>query len=144
LNHSFLKADFELPLVCPCCHQVRTVDETDLLEKERSAIGLNLEAGWSIKAAGDGTLQWACRHCIETSKAIEGRPLEQTFCDCPAYLAYYDVTLKCEDCREAFTFSAAEQQFWYETLKFWVQSRPKQCAPCRKARRARRRSKREE
>jgi hypothetical protein len=44
------------------------------------------------------------------------------------------------DCGQRFVFAAAEQRFWYETLQFWVQSRPKRCIPCRRARRARRRS----
>jgi hypothetical protein len=68
---------------------------------------------------------------------MEANPVVQKFCDHPPYLAYFDVPLRCEDCGSTFVFEAKEQQFWYEELKFWVQSRPKQCAACRKLRRER-------
>ncbi|WP_420841919.1 zinc-ribbon domain containing protein [Fimbriiglobus ruber] len=50
----------------------------------------------------------------------------------------------CEDCKQPFVFTASEQQFWYETLKFWVQSHPKQCISCRRVRRAKRSTARDE
>ena len=60
------------------------------------------------------------------------------------YFAFIDAKLACDDCGQSFVFAAAEQRHWYETLKFWVQFRPKQCLPCRRIRRARRRETREE
>jgi hypothetical protein len=35
-------------------------------------------------------------------------------------------------CKEEYIFRKEEQQYWYEHLKFWVQSRPKHCAKCRR------------
>lgn len=45
---------------------------------------------------------------------------------------YIDATIKCCDCRKKFVFTAAEQRFWYEDRKFYVDSFPKRCADCRK------------
>ncbi|MFO7692294.1 MAG: zinc-ribbon domain containing protein [Vicinamibacterales bacterium] len=49
--------------------------------------------------------------------------------------AFFDVTLTCEDCQSDFRFTASEQKFWYEDLKFFEESRPKQCRRCRPIRR---------
>jgi len=91
--------------------------------------------GWSVEEARKGRLQWACAYCVEQGRALIARPWIQTFCDALPYFAYYDRTLTCTDCQTSFVFSAREQQYWYETLMFWVQSRPKQCPACRRKRR---------
>ncbi|MBK8154170.1 MAG: zinc-ribbon domain containing protein [Saprospiraceae bacterium] len=39
--------------------------------------------------------------------------------------------MECEKCGENFIFEKEEQQYWYEVLKFWVQSFPKNCKKCR-------------
>lgn len=52
----------------------------------------------------------------------------------PAF-AYADKTLQCTDCGQPFTFSAHEQQYWYEQLQFVPYSAPKHCVPCRRQRR---------
>lgn len=81
--------------------------------------------------------RWACNECIETGRAIAAQPWLQTFCDHKPYLAYFDQTYFCKDCRTEFVFSGKEQQYWYEELKFWVQSFPLRCLPCRRKRRER-------
>lgn len=96
--------------------------------------------GWSVEAAQTGELQWACIPCFEAGRALEGQPALQTWCDFEPYFSFVDVDLRCEDCGQLFVFAATEQRHWYETLKFWVQSRPKQCPECRKTRRQRRRA----
>lgn len=135
-------------LLCPCCGKPRLVTETPLLHAEAEwratgAFDTRRAPGWSVKAARAGDLQWACDRCIHAGRALLGKPAVQTWCDFNPYFAFLDVELRCEDCGEAFVFGAAEQRHWYETLKFWVQSRPKQCLACRRARRARRRETRE-
>jgi hypothetical protein len=80
---------------------------------------------------------FVCRECIAEGRATEADASRQLYCDYPPYRAYFDVTLKCEDCKSDFVFSASEQRFWYEELKFWVQSHPKQCRDCRRIRRER-------
>lgn len=129
---------------CPSCGKERSdVEGTSLKQLEEKLLKANLtpwrSEGWSIEEASKGKLQWACRYCLKSGRAIEANPVVQKFCDYPPYLAYFDVPLKCEDCGSKFLFEAKEQKFWYEELKFWVQSRPKLCAACRKLRRERKR-----
>ena len=133
-------------VTCPCCGKDRdVVGGTPLLQLEDKLRQANLtpwwktSEGWSVEEAQKGKLQWACRYCLKSERAIEANPVVQKFCDYPPYLAYFDTKLRCEDCGSMFVFSAKEQQFWYENLKFWVQSRPKQCLDCRRARRERKR-----
>ena len=137
------------PLTCPVCSQPRSVAETTLLEREADwsetgAFSIHRPPGWSVEDARTGELQWACVSCFEAGRALEGHPAVQTWCDHNPYFAFADAELWCGDCGVKFVFAAAEQRFWYETLKFWVQSRPEQCIPCRRARRARGRAVREE
>lgn len=49
---------------------------------------------------------------------------------------YIDATLQCHRCKTEFIFSAAEQEFWYETLHFYVDVLPFHCPACREAVRA--------
>jgi hypothetical protein len=81
-------------------------------------------------------VQWACNACLEAKRALPANPSLQRYCDTPVYLAYFDKICHCEDCGEDFVFEASEQQYWYEQLRFWVQSHPKQCKQCRHRRRA--------
>lgn len=136
-------------LRCPCCGEARPVAGTALLRAEAEWLATGASdprrpPGWSVEAAREGRLLWACSRCIRAGLALEGRPSLQTWCDHDPYFAFIDAQLTCRDCGRSFAFSAAEQRHWYEALKFWVQSRPKQCLPCRRARRARRRAGREE
>lgn len=129
-------------VTCPCCGKERNIKSTPLLEieqrlREKEKWPWWGSSGWSVREAKKGTLQWACGFCLKEGRAIASNPEAQTFCDYPPYLAYYDVTLRCGDCSAQFIFSAKEQQYWYEQLRFWVQSRPKQCAACRHTRRER-------
>ena len=90
--------------------------------------------GWSVGSR----VQWACDRCLKAGRAVEADASKQLYCDFPPYLAYFDVRLRCHDCETTFVFDASEQKYWYETRGFWVQSRPKHCRSCRKARRHRR------
>src|SRR5262249_30172882 len=132
-------------LLCPCCGKHRSIADTNLLRAEADwlatgAFDTRRSPGWSVEAARAGKLQWACGHCIRAGRALEWHPALQTWCDYNPYFDFIDTELRCEDCGQPFVFTAAEQRYWYETLKFWVQSRPKQCVVCRRARRARRRA----
>ena len=136
-------------LVCPCCGRRRAVADTPLLRAEAEwlatgAFDTRRPPGWSVEEARAGQCQWACAPCIKAGRALEGHPALQTWCDYSPYFAFFDTELRCTDCGQSFVFAASEQRFWYETLKFWVQSRPKQCVPCRRARRARSQAAREE
>jgi hypothetical protein len=82
-------------------------------------------------------LYWACNLCIREQRAILANPSKQKWCDVPPYFAYFDEERNCADCSEPFLFSKEEQKHWYETLKFWVQSRPIRCKTCTKRRKQR-------
>jgi O-acetyl-ADP-ribose deacetylase (regulator of RNase III) len=125
-------------VTCPVCGEARP---TQLVrDVARHLLEHNVTWLWGysdrvLEGIRTGEVQWACPECIHLGRALPAEPLGQTFCDHPPYLAYFDVNMHCEDCGCEFVFSAGEQRYWYEELKFWVQSRPKQCAPCRKRRR---------
>lgn len=128
-------------LECPCCGKKRNiVTETPLLKMQEIFSHGCLPDKW-IERYTEGSfyhwrgMQWACKQCLNAGRAIAGKPWLQTFCDWPPYLAYFDKIYFCTDCRTDFLFSAQEQQYWYEELKFWVQSHPDQCLPCRRKRR---------
>ena len=46
---------------------------------------------------------------------------------------YVDMLKKCRSCRRHFIFFAAEQQYWYETLKFYIDSECINCPECRQS-----------
>lgn len=68
--------------------------------------------------------------------AIPGDVSKQNFSVLPR-LWYLDAVFVCEDCGENFTWTAAEQKFWFEELHFWIDSQPICCVECRKKRRDR-------
>ncbi len=76
---------------------------------------------------------WACDNCLASGNAIPANPSLQLYCDYAPYLAYFDVTRACETCGSEYIFKKEEQKYWYETLNFWVQSKPKHCPACRRA-----------
>jgi len=62
-----------------------------------------------------------------------------TFFGGPEYV-YADQQGTCRDCRERFSFSAREQQHWYEVLRIPLHAQPVRCVGCRRQERARRRA----
>jgi hypothetical protein len=69
--------------------------------------------------------------------AVRGDPRRQSFCamcHVPRYF-YVDQEKRCAQCGADFVFSATEQKFWYETLKFHFDSTAIRCAACRRRRR---------
>lgn len=59
---------------------------------------------------------------------------------------YFDLDRICRDCRQPFIFFAEEQKYWYEQLRFGLDSDCVRCVPCRKVHQvvARRRKRYEE
>jgi tetratricopeptide (TPR) repeat protein len=69
--------------------------------------------------------------------AVAGDVSKQVFCSAchePKYF-YADETRTCVQCGSRFTFSGAEQKYWYETRKFNFSSIPIRCKSCRRLRR---------
>jgi hypothetical protein len=129
-------------LICPCCGESRAVSEkVSPLRIEESLrlhnpAWINLEAGWSVTAARNRWLDWACDACFKAGRALEAKPWLQVCGYNAGKFAYVDKVKTCSDCGNEFVFAATEQLFWYETLEFLIYSEPKQCVPCRHKRRA--------
>jgi hypothetical protein len=69
--------------------------------------------------------------------AVRGDVSKQIFCQTchePKYF-YVDEGRTCVQCGSAFTFSGAEQKYWYETRQFNFSSVPIRCKSCRRQRR---------
>ena len=70
--------------------------------------------------------------------AVRGNIKSQSFCrmcHVPRYF-FVDEDKTCVQCGQAFVFSAKEQKFWYESLKFHFDSTAIRCPKCRKLRRS--------
>lgn len=71
--------------------------------------------------------------------AVRGDIRRQDYCPMchvPRYF-YVDEPRVCVQCSQPFTFGAAEQKFWYETLRFWADSTAIRCVDCRRKQRGR-------
>lgn len=70
--------------------------------------------------------------------AVRGDIRRQSYCrmcHVPRYF-YVDDERTCVQCHQQFVFSAAEQKYWYETLKFWADSTAIRCLDCRRKQRS--------
>ena len=131
-------------LHCSCCGQERDASQARTLlslekayDEKRHDPHREPSEGWTLQVImmGKVKLIWACDVCISTGKAIASEPWQQlTRSDYP-FFAYFERSLKCADCGKDFLFSAQEQHYWYDILQFYIDSYPKQCAPCRHKRR---------
>ena len=45
---------------------------------------------------------------------------------------YVDIVETCEVCHRPFIFFAREQQYWFETLGFWIDAHCTRCCECRR------------
>ena len=93
--------------------------------------------------ASDGRLYEWWRHDPDYQPplprgAVRGDARKQVYCAAhhvPKYF-YIDERRTCVQCGQTFTFHAAEQKYWYETLKFNFSSIPIRCVDCRRQRRS--------
>jgi hypothetical protein len=72
--------------------------------------------------------------------AVRGDIRKQEYCKIchvPRYF-YVDQTRTCAQCGREFVFSAKEQKYWYETLRFYFSSVARRCVSCRRKRRSER------
>ncbi len=123
---------------CPSCHSPRY--KTELEQVMNSMTAVDRKAYPNIKTSKeesytsfiDANFDWACDPCLIGKRAILANPNSQTYCWNPHY-AYFDTTIECHKCNNKFTFSKEEKKYWYENLKFWIESVPINCVDCRKA-----------
>lgn len=64
--------------------------------------------------------------------AIEADTAKQNFTTFPRKY-YVDILKECQKCRLPFMFFAREQQYWYETLGFYIDVDCIHCPKCRKS-----------
>jgi hypothetical protein len=136
---------------CPACNERRDVDKQIALRR--------VEDAWfakeSARYASDSYFQpleggmrklacterpnwfWACDECIGSGRARIADITKQQLGLGTPFAAYVDRPFRCEDCGKESIFGASEQQHWFEKLGFLIWVYPKQCPPCRAARRAR-------
>jgi hypothetical protein len=118
-------------LVCPCC-KAATYDSAlkETLGRKVWLWGTNTIVDRQFLAHNRN---WACDACLSSKKALTGNPEAQVYCDFDPFLVYVDEERLCEKCGKNYFFTKGEQKYWYESLKFWVQSKPKHCSACRKS-----------
>lgn len=80
-------------------------------------------------------LWWYEKDRVFPTSAILADLSEQVQATVPADF-YLDSLETCRDCGRPFLFFALEQKFWYEKLKFSLDSRAVRCPLCRKSDRA--------
>jgi len=123
---------------CPCCNKEkhRTEMKMVIAQKEqldRASYGKYYKE-LDIDTYGgfiDSNFDWACDACLESKKAVKANPNTQNYCWYP-YYAYFDLSINCKTCKSEFVFSKEEKKFWFESLKFWIDSEPVNCVTCRK------------
>src|SRR4030095_5274460 len=71
---------------------------------------------------------------INYSSAVRADIGAQDYTVVPRYWCI-DATFRCADCGFEFAWSAQEQRVWFETYRFYVDSRATRCPPCRAKRR---------
>lgn len=89
---------------------------------------------WVVDSWG----KWlVCPKCLSEGRALRADRSKQNIDLGGPIDAFWDQTRECGTCAKDYVFGAEEQQFWYETLGFFVESVPLQCPACRKKTRAR-------
>ena len=74
---------------------------------------------------------WACDQCLRSGKAVTANPSAQFYSWHPHY-AYFDTQHICRTSKVKFIFGKEEKRYWFETLKFWTESKPVNSPECRK------------
>jgi hypothetical protein len=71
---------------------------------------------------------------VDYDSAIRADISKQDFSVAPRHW-YVDCDFLCTKCRQEFTWTAREQQVWFEEYRFWVDSQPRLCKRCKAAER---------
>lgn len=129
---------------CPCCGREVVLVKQDSLKTRDNKVWPSVA---SLAARGKYlsshsnqerlVLYWACNQCLRQGRAIRADAEKQKWCDCEPYFAYFNEERTCVACGARFVFTKEEQKHWYETLQFWVWSRPIRCEQCNARRKQR-------
>jgi len=124
-------------LLCPCCDTYRSLQDASALSALQQRFAQNGGRRDLVASARSRSFRWACDICLRSRRAVPGQPWLQVHCDWDPWAAFFDIHESCCECHADFVFTKEEQQYWYEELKFWVQSTPTRCKKCRRERRRR-------
>jgi len=80
----------------------------------------------------DSFLHWHSPPSCRIPETAIAADLERQTPATVAVTHYFDVERTCRDCDRSFIFFAREQQYWYETLNFGLDSDCVRCPECRK------------
>jgi hypothetical protein len=73
-------------------------------------------------------------HWLDLFQVLRADKAKQNYSVMPR-LFYFPRLKTCRRCGGVFVFSAKEQKYWYEDLKFYVDSTAVECVTCRKQKR---------
>jgi hypothetical protein len=97
----------------------------------------NLDGNVDVEQCLPGLFRNALR--VDLSTAIRSANVkEQNFSVFPRHW-FIDAWFRCESCNEEFCWTAEEQRYWFDELKFNVASAPRHCKKCRQSIRLRKR-----
>jgi hypothetical protein len=71
---------------------------------------------------------------IDYDSAVRADTSRQDYSVAPRYW-YLDLTFVCQRCKQRFVWTRDEQRFWFEELRFWIDSHPSLCRQCRATKR---------
>lgn len=126
---------------CPLCGESRALADTCLRSSSFEAYH---KSCWGhkpdvrdVELWNEHRRDWACNTCIQAGRAIVAnyRPQGSVSAFPPAMVVYRDEERNCADCAKAYTFTAREQQRWYEEWRIPLEAMPRACTDCRQARR---------
>lgn len=123
---------------CPSCGRLRALAQESYLQAAAwqltRAHPTGFPAGWHEARAREPGFRWACRQCIDAGTAVIAEPAHQLVGLHGPALAYFPVVRACRQCGDEFTFSALEQQGFYESRRRSLESLEQRCQRCRQPR----------
>lgn len=118
---------------CPCCGEERTVYQCKQLMHWRQHRHKDLGNSpiYQHRLLEEQTF-WACDICLKKGRAVLADPSKQYFEGYSSpQLVYIDQPKTCEKCQKDFVYTKEAQQFWYEKLGKYRDSKATRCRACR-------------
>ena len=98
-----------------------------MISSKKIRLNVKIQRPWRFwgPSSNDGIVS------IDQDDVLPGKPDEQN-CSVMPVTQHIGICLKCHKCGKIFKFTSSEQRHWYEVLKFWIDSMPKNCSDCRR------------
>jgi len=123
---------------CPNCQKQTAFKDSSLTDPRIQKYYEIKDQKWPLEASNNRKVQWYCKDCLQNQNIHianwEKQELYGYLCFKWMPILYYQSKIKnCKMCHQDFTFSAAEQQTWYEEYRIYTDiTAPKMCYSCRK------------